>query len=727
STYTAVSTSAADLTSTSMLVTDPSTGNAIVINELTSALAYADAEIDSTNKAVIVGSFQSYLSGTSKGIVRVTSTGAVDTSFNPGTGVEWRTTAETPSFHPLADNIETQGNGELIVTGTFEGFNGVVAPGIVRLHRNGSVDSSFVAPASRAKNDLTPTYFKRQFDGSFLLSGPYTSANRDVSPSFLHFFGPPLINSPLTASTTIGRPFFYQFEAPGATSLSVVGLPNGLSFDPALATIVGTTNQAPTNVPVTLSASNAYGTTTATLMLTIVPSPASGPIITSSTSATGRTGAPFRFQVITTGGSAATKLSVTNLPAGLSFDPVSGVISGTPQSAASTAVTLNVTDPSGKATGILQLTFSGDVGLPVIVSPDSALLTSGKAFSYTINAPVTTGPDDNTTYSLVGTLPIGLFFDEKTGVISGSYQGSPIRDGTLEARALSGGIISNVQLFATNSHGTATIPLVFFNAPTGSVNISTRLDVGTADNVLIGGFIVTGNAPKKLLIRAIGPSMKAGGHPLAGALQDTTLDLYQGTTLLGSNDDWRSNQEQEIEDSGVPPSDDRESAIVATLAPQTGYTAIVRGKGGNAGIGLAEIYDLGTAGVDASTISHLANISTRGTVLTADNVMIGGFIISGVHTKVLARAIGPSLTSQGVAGALQDPMLELHDATGALVSSNDDWRAAQEQQIIQTTIPPTDNRESAIVATLQPGAYTAVVRGKNDSTGVALVEIYSLQ
>ncbi|MFL6538469.1 MAG: hypothetical protein ACJ8JD_09865, partial [Chthoniobacterales bacterium] len=189
----------------------------------------------------------------------------------------------------------------------------------------------------------------------------------------------------------------------------------------------------------------------------------------------------------------------------------------------------------------------------------------------------------------------------------------------------------------------------------------------------------------------------------------------------------RTNQEQEIEDSGVPPSDDRESAIVATLAPQTGYTAIVRGKGGNAGIGLAEIYDLGTAGVDASTISHLANISTRGTVLTADNVMIGGFIISGVNTKVLARAIGPSLTSQGVAGALQDPMLELHDATGALVSSNDDWRAAQEQQIIQTTIPPTDNRESAIVATLQPGAYTAVVRGKNDSTGVALVEIYSLQ
>jgi hypothetical protein len=221
--------------------------------------------------------------------------------------------------------------------------------------------------------------------------------------------------------------------------------------------------------------------------------------------------------------------------------------------------------------------------------------------------------------------------------------------------------------------------------------------------------------------------LKANGQQVAGALQDTTLELYQGATLIGSNDDWRSSQEQEIKDTTVPPTDDRESAIVATLAPNTGYTAVIRGKSGATGVGLAEVYDLGTASLDSSSSSRLANISTRGTVLTADNVMIGGFIVSGANTKVLARAIGPSLTAQGVAGALQDTILELRDGSGSLVIANDDWRSTQEQQIKDTTIPPTDDRESAVVATLPPGNYTAVVRGKNDATGVGLVEVYSLQ
>lgn len=710
-------------------VTDPSNGNTSNINVLTSALGYADAEVDVTNRATIVGAFASYGISSAHGIVRLNDDGSVDSTFNPGTGVEWNTMTATATFFPLADNIETQGDGKFLVTGTFEKFNGTATPGIVRLKADGSVDTSFVAPATRIKSDPTPTNLKRQFDGSFLLSGPYASNNSAVSPGFIHFFGPPVITSPLSATVTLSKVFFYQFLTYGASSVSVNGLPAPLGLNSALSTITGTlpsSYSGPTTIPVTLSASNAFGTTTATLVLTVLPAPATGPVITSSTSATGRTGAPFHFQVITTGGSPATQLSATNLPGGLTFDPASGVISGTPQSAGSTAVTLNVTDPNGNATGILQLTFSGDAGLPVIVSPSSANVTSGQQFSYTIDAPVI-GNGEPTSYNLIGILPVGLFFDNKTGVISGTYNGSPEQDGETIQRQLSGGVITNVQLFATNSHGTTTTPLVFFNAPIGSVNISTRLDVGTADNVLIGGFIVTGNAPKKVLIRAIGPSIKAGDSPLAGALQDTTLALYQGQTLLGSNDDWRSDQEQEIKDTGVPPTDDRESAMVATLAAQTGYTAIVGGKDGTAGIGLAEIYDLGTASLDSSSVSHLANISTRGTVLTADNVMIGGFIISGANTKILARAIGPSLAAQGVASALQDPMLELHDSSGATVFSNDDWRSTQQDQIIATTIPPSDDRESAIVATLQPGAYTAVVRGKDDSTGVALVEIYSLQ
>jgi hypothetical protein len=198
------------------------------------------------------------------------------------------------------------------------------------------------------------------------------------------------------------------------------------------------------------------------------------------------------------------------------------------------------------------------------------------------------------------------------------------------------------------------------------------------------------------------------------------------TQVVVTNDNWRDTQEQLIKDTSIPPNDDRESAIVAGLDPGN-YTAIVSGKDGGTGIGLVEVYDLGTASLDTTTKAQLAEISTRGNVLTADNVIIGGFIISGVNTKVLVRGIGPSLTAFGIGNALQDPTIELHDGNGATIGANDDWRSDQQQAIINTSVPPTDDRESAIVATLTPGAYTAILRGKNNITGVALVEVYGLQ
>ena len=270
-------------------------------------------------------------------------------------------------------------------------------------------------------------------------------------------------------------------------------------------------------------------------------------------------------------------------------------------------------------------------------------------------------------------------------------------------------------------NGTGTIPLVFFLPPIGTVNISTRLAVGAGDTVLIGGFIITGNAPKKVLIRGIGPSL-----PVAGALQDTTLELHDSSGLLGSNDNWRDSQEQEIIDTTIPPTSNLESAIIAILEPGA-YTAILSGKNNTTGVGLVEVYDLGTASFDVLSQAQLVNISTRALVQTGDNVMIGGFIISGTNpTNVLLRAIGPELTAQGVAGALQDTTLELHDVNGALLASNDDWQTDQEQEIIDTTVPPTDPRESAIVSALGAGAYTAIVQGKNATTGVGLVEVYVL-
>jgi hypothetical protein len=244
--------------------------------------------------------------------------------------------------------------------------------------------------------------------------------------------------------------------------------------------------------------------------------------------------------------------------------------------------------------------------------------------------------------------------------------------------------------------------------------------VGTGENVLIGGFIVTGNAPKVVIIRAIGPSL---GIP--GALQDPMLALHNSAGGVVENDDWRATQEQLIQDTTIPPGDDRESAIVIGLDPGS-YTAIVSGKNNSTGIALVEVYDLGTASLDSGSKAQLAQISTRGNVLQDDNVMIGGFIVSGVTTKIIARAIGPSLSAFGVGNALPNTTLELFNGNGTSIGANDDWRSDQEQAIKDTTVPPTHNLESAVVSSLVPGPYTAIVRGKDNTTGVALVEVYGL-
>jgi hypothetical protein len=188
---------------------------------------------------------------------------------------------------------------------------------------------------------------------------------------------------------------------------------------------------------------------------------------------------------------------------------------------------------------------------------------------------------------------------------------------------------------------------------------------------------------------------------------------------IATNDDWQTNaNQQEIIDTGIPPTDPLESALLVTLGPGA-YTAIVRGANGGTGIALVEAYDL-----DRTIDAILANISTRGFVQSGDNVMIGGFIVSGSDDEnVLIRAIGPSLP---IVGSLADPLLELHNANGSIVATNDDWRDTQEAEIEATGIPPIDDAESAILSTLAPGAYTAIVGGVGDTTGLALVEAYGL-
>jgi hypothetical protein len=267
--------------------------------------------------------------------------------------------------------------------------------------------------------------------------------------------------------------------------------------------------------------------------------------------------------------------------------------------------------------------------------------------------------------------------------------------------------------------------------PLQLLNISTRMRVSAGDKVLIAGFIITGTDPKKVIIRGIGPSL--GG--VSGALSDPILELHQGTATLAINDNWKtrqdgSSQQAEVEATTIPPAHDLESAIVMTLSPGN-YTAVLSGKGTASGIGVVEVYDLAE-----NTNSQLSNISSRGFVDVNNDIMIGGLIVGGANTDgkatVLVRAIGPSLVSSGVQGPLADPTLELHDSNGSTLATNDNWKIndqtqqSQESAIRATTIPPVNDLESAIVTTLSPGAYTAVVRGKNNGTGVGLVEVYNL-
>ena len=271
-------------------------------------------------------------------------------------------------------------------------------------------------------------------------------------------------------------------------------------------------------------------------------------------------------------------------------------------------------------------------------------------------------------------------------------------------------------------------------------NVSTRAFVQTGNNVMIGGFIIEGAGPKTVILRAIGPELVAPPFNIPNALGDPTLELHNGSgALIARNDNWQTtviggiitaSQVSAIQNSGHAPTQPTESAIIATLQPGN-YTAILRGKNNTVGVALVEVYDL-----SSGAASVLGNISTRGFVQTGNSVMIGGFIVQGTGSKrVIIRAIGPELTQYGITNALANPTLELHNGSGALIARNDNWQTtmiggiitgSQVSAIQNSGHAPTQPSESAIIATLSPGNYTAIIRGVNNTTGVALVEVYDL-
>ena len=315
-----------------------------------------------------------------------------------------------------------------------------------------------------------------------------------------------------------------------------------------------------------------------------------------------------------------------------------------------------------------------------------------------------------TSSSTVATVAIDP--DQRRLVITGKQAGSAVI--TVKATDFDGAFVTqqfNVTVVAS---------------PGRLLNISTRMQVQPDPNELIAGFIIVGNSPKRVLIRAIGPSLS--GQNIAHPLADPTLELHDGPTILATNDDWGDSTDRlEIQDTDAPPTSSSEATIVTTLpAPPMGhasYTAIMRGIGGT-GVGVIEIYDL-----DRAPGTRLANISSRGIVQTGEDVMIGGLIIAGESSaQVAVRAIGPSLAPD-ITNPLRDPFLELRNAQGVKVEENDNWQTASNASDIQTAgVAPMNPLESAILTTQAPGRYTAIVSGKGSTpTGVAVVEVYHIQ
>jgi hypothetical protein len=249
-------------------------------------------------------------------------------------------------------------------------------------------------------------------------------------------------------------------------------------------------------------------------------------------------------------------------------------------------------------------------------------------------------------------------------------------------------------------------------------NISTRLPVGTGDNILIAGFQITGGTAKQLVVRALGPTLAQFG--LTNVLPDPTLELHDSSgAIIATNDDWQDASNAQSIPQGLRPPNDLESAIFTTLN-RGAYTVVLRGYNNSTGIALVEVYDtsIGSA--------QLGNISTRGFVQTGDNVMIAGLVVASHNKQVVVRALGPTLTGFGINNALPDPTLSLYDGNGVLLFFNDDWKDTQENSISGTGLAPSDDLESAIAGTLSPGSYTAIVRGFHNATGNALVEVYGL-
>ena len=459
------------------------------------------------------------------------------------------------------------------------------------------------------------------------------------------------------------------------------------------------------------------------------------PVITSPSDASGQRGEPFAYRITAT--NSPTSYGAIGLPSGLSIDTESGLISGTPNDFGAFQVQISATNSKGTGTDTLIISIASGEATIVQFRDDFETVTDPQSSVTLIVDLARAGGEPNDEVSVDyatsdGSAKAGVDYEPQSGrlvfapgqkqqtitiAITPRNEPGPDRTFYVDLSNPSRGMLGRSRATIVSTHPDLSTKLL---------NISTRAPVRSGEDVMIAGFIIDGSVPKRIVLRGIGPSLTAREVP--NAIDDPTLTLMDSNgSQMAFNDNYEQNSaedQQTLNDNALAPEDEREAAIVATLAPGT-YTAVLRGKSN--GNGLVEVYDIG-----GTASSRFVNISTRSRVNEGDNgAMIAGFIVAapgdeqGTTQRVVIRAIGTSLSDAGIKDVLEDPTLEIYRGSQKILE-NDDWKSDQRQELQASGLAPTKDREAAIVIDLDPGSYSAVIRGKNNTTGVALAEVYQL-